>query len=108
MNGFEFLSVVRRRFPNIPVIAISGEFSGLSVPESVLADAFFSKGEYQPPQLFQKIAELLQDLPTRPRVGKPNKAAVWVKNDKGTIAGNLFRVLTHVRGVISLERDKRS
>jgi CheY-like chemotaxis protein len=55
MNGFEFLSVVRRRFPSIPVIAISGEFSGLSVPESVLADAFFSKGQYQPPQLFEKI-----------------------------------------------------
>jgi CheY-like chemotaxis protein len=86
MNGFEFLSVVRRRFPGIPVIAISGEFSGLSVPESVLADAFFSKGQYQPPQLFEKILELLQELPTRPRAGKPNKAAVWVKNDKGTIA----------------------
>jgi CheY-like chemotaxis protein len=86
MNGFEFLSVVRRRFPSIPVIAISGEFSGLSVPESVLADAFSSKGQYQPPQLFEKIVELLQELPTRPRIGKPNKAAVWVKNDKGTIA----------------------
>jgi CheY-like chemotaxis protein len=86
MNGFEFLSVVRRRFPSIPVIAISGEFSGLSVPESVLADAFFAKGEYQPPQLFEKIVELLEELPTRPRVGKPNTAAVWVKNDKGTIA----------------------
>jgi CheY-like chemotaxis protein len=86
MNGFEFLSVVRRRFPIIPVIAISGEFSGLSVPESVLADAFFSKGEYQPQQLFEKIAELLQELPTRPRVGKPNKAAVWVRNNKGTVA----------------------
>ena len=86
MSGFEFLSVVRRRFPSIPVIAISGEFSGLSVPESVLADAFFSKGQYRPPQLFEKIVELLQELPTRPRLGKPNKAAVWVKNDKGTIA----------------------
>ncbi len=86
MNGFEFLSVVRRRFPSIPVIAISGEFSGLSVPESVLADAFFSKGEYQPSALFEKIAELLQELPTRPRSGKPCKAAVWVKNDKGLIA----------------------
>jgi CheY-like chemotaxis protein len=86
MNGFEFLSVVRRRFPSIPVIVISGEFSGLSVPESVLADAFFAKGEFQPPQLFEKIIELLQELPTRPRTGRPNQAAVWVKNDRGTIA----------------------
>jgi CheY-like chemotaxis protein len=86
MNGFEFLSVVRRRFPVIPVIVISGEFSGLSVPESVLADAFFPKGGYNAKELFQKIVELLHELPTRPRTGKPNQAAVWVKNDRGTFA----------------------
>jgi DNA-binding NtrC family response regulator len=86
MNGFEFLSVVRRRFPTIPVIAISGEFSGVSVPESVLADAFFPKGGYNPKQLFEKIIDLVHELPTRPKAGKPNQAAVWVKNDRGTIA----------------------
>lgn len=85
MNGFEFLSVVRRRFPTIPVIAISGEFSGLSVPESVLADAFFPKGGYNANQLFETIIDLLYELPTRPKIGKPTQAAVWVKNDKGTI-----------------------
>jgi CheY-like chemotaxis protein len=111
MNGFEFLSVVRRRFPNIPVIAISGEYSGLSVPESVLADAFFSKGEYQPPQLFEKIVELLQELPTRPRVGKPNQAAVWVKNDKGTMAVTCseclrtFPVSSGLKGINEAECD---
>jgi hypothetical protein len=46
MSGFEFLSIVRKRFPNIPTIAISGAFSGRVVPESVLADAFFEKGQY--------------------------------------------------------------
>ena len=84
MNGFEFLSVVRRRFPEIPVIVISGEFSGLSVPESVLADAFFPKGGYAARELFEKIIELLHELPTRPRTGKPSQAAVWVKNNCGT------------------------
>ena len=86
MNGFEFLSVVRRRFPTIPVMVISGEFSGLSVPESVLADAFFPKGGYKPEELFEKIGDLVHELPTRPKTGKSNKAAVWVKNDKGTVA----------------------
>jgi CheY-like chemotaxis protein len=86
MNGFEFLSVVRRRFPIIPVIVISGEFSGVSVPASVLADAFFPKGGYNAKQLFEKIIDLLHELPTRPKTGRPNQAAVWVKNDKGTIA----------------------
>jgi|SRR5947209_435811 CheY-like chemotaxis protein len=86
MNGFEFLSVVRRRFSHIPVIAISGEFTGISVPESVLADAFFEKGHYHPQELFTRIAELLQELPTRPRQGKSSKAAVWVKHDDGIVA----------------------
>ncbi len=86
MNGFEFLSVVRRRFPTIPVIAISGEFSGLSIPESVLADAFFPKGGYKAGELFEKIIELLHELPSRPKTGKANQAAVWVKNNRGTFA----------------------
>src|SRR5690349_19576561 len=86
MNGFELLSVVRRRFPHLPVIAISGEFTGISVPESVLADAFFEKGHYAPNQLFERIAELLQELPIRPRQGKSSRAAVWVKHDNGIVA----------------------
>ncbi len=85
MDGFEFLSVVRRRFPLIPVIVISGEFTGLSVPESVLADAFFPKGQYKLDELFATIIELLHELPTRPRAGKPSQAAVWAKNDRGTV-----------------------
>jgi CheY-like chemotaxis protein len=111
MNGFEFLSVVRRRFPIIPVIVISGEFSGLSVPESVLADAFFEKGQYQPAQLFEKILDLLEELPTRPRTGKNTKAAVWVKNDRGTIAVTCsecmrtFPVFQAVKGVNEAECD---
>ena len=44
MSGFEFLSVVRRRFPAIPVIAMSGAFSGAEVPSGVAADAFYQKG----------------------------------------------------------------
>lgn len=111
MNGFEFLSVVRRRFPVIPVIVISGEFSGLTVPESVLADAFFPKGQLNVEELFQKIAELLHELPTRPRIGKPTKAAVWVKNDKGTIAVTCseclrtFPVLDALTGINEVECD---
>lgn len=111
MSGFEFLSVVRRRFPVIPVIVISGEFSGLSVPESVLADAFFPKGQYKVEELFTKIVELLHHLPTRPRVGKPTKAAVWVKNEKGMIAVTCtdclrtFPVLDALTGINEVECD---
>ena len=44
MSGFELLSVVHRRFPSIPVIAMSGAFSGDEVPSGVVADAFYQKG----------------------------------------------------------------
>src|SRR5438270_13820986 len=65
MNGFEFLSVVRRRFPTIPVIVISGEFTGQSIPDSVLADAFLGMGAYERSDLFQCIIDPLAKLPTR-------------------------------------------
>jgi CheY-like chemotaxis protein len=44
MSGFEFLSVVRRRFPSIWVVAMSGAFSGDEVPSGVAADNFYQKG----------------------------------------------------------------
>ena len=54
MSGFELLSVVRRRFPVIRVIAMSGAFSGKNVPPGVVADAFYEKGS-SPRSLLQLI-----------------------------------------------------
>ena len=45
MSGFELLSIVRRRFPKIPVLAMSGAFGGNAVPYGVPADAFYRKGD---------------------------------------------------------------
>ena len=75
MNGFEFLSIVRRQFPQLPVIAVSGEFSDFEVPQSVLADAFFEKSEYSPDQLIVCIADLLRKAPLRSPVKKSNMRA---------------------------------
>ncbi len=85
MSGFEFLSVVRRRFPSIPVIVISGAFSGLSVPESILADAFFPKGAFKARDLVDTLTKVIQEVPTRLQAARPDKAAVWVRNDKGSV-----------------------
>jgi hypothetical protein len=38
------LSVVRRRFPGIRVIAMSGSFSVDDMPRGLAADAFYEKG----------------------------------------------------------------
>jgi CheY-like chemotaxis protein len=43
MSGFEFLSVVRRRFPGIYVIAMSAAFSQEGMQPGVAADAFHEK-----------------------------------------------------------------
>lgn len=85
MSGFEFLSVVRRRFPAIPVIVISGAFSGLLLPKNIFADAFLVKGAYVPGDLLAKINKLLQELPDRPKGVKSTQAAVWMRNDKGIV-----------------------
>lgn len=82
MSGFELLSVVRRRFPHIPVIAISGQFNGIA-PEGLIADYFFSKGSYRPQELFDKIAELIAHAPMRSNVAKPDRAPVWVPRNAG-------------------------
>jgi len=43
MSGFELLSVIRRRFPAIRVVAMSSAYSGRNVPVGIAADAFYEK-----------------------------------------------------------------
>lgn len=76
MSGFEFLSITRRRFPQIPTIAVSGEFNPLVEPLGVLADAFFAK-PFSFEELLAKIEELLLEAPPRPAI-KTDRAPVWV------------------------------
>jgi len=67
MSGIEFLSVVRRRFPAIPVIAISGAYSlGESSAAGVMADAFYSKGQCHPDELMRMIRQLMYQPLKRP------------------------------------------
>jgi len=76
MSGFEFLSIPRRRFPQIPTIAVSGEFHPPIEPLGVIADAFLSK-PFSLDELQAKIADLLRDSPPRPAI-KRDRAPVWV------------------------------
>lgn len=78
MSGFELLSIVRRRFPHIPTIAISGEYMLVNMPLGLLVDHFFQKGGYTPEQLLAKMKELIADSPIRPNLGKPDKAPLWI------------------------------
>jgi CheY-like chemotaxis protein len=75
MTGFELLSIVRRRFPTIAVIAMSGAYSGLVVPEGVAADGFYAKGSSSVARLFD-ILSAVKDEGTR----KSARAAtpIWI------------------------------
>jgi CheY-like chemotaxis protein len=47
MSGFELLSVVRRRFPEILTVAMSGAYRNSDeLRPEVIADAFYAKGEH--------------------------------------------------------------
>jgi CheY-like chemotaxis protein len=44
MPGMEFLAAVRRSFPSVRVIAMTGVFSGNRARPDIAADAFYQKG----------------------------------------------------------------
>src|SRR6267154_3464648 len=62
MSGFELLSVVRRRFPQVLVVAMSGAYeAGDMIPGGVIADAFYPKGNVGDPEALVKlVAHLLR------------------------------------------------
>jgi len=70
--------VVRNRFPQIPTIALSGEYVTDNVPDGLLADTFFQKGDYSIPDLLNKVKELVRVAPERPVPGKRNTSPIWI------------------------------
>ena len=64
MSGIELLEVVRKRFPQIPVIVISALATD-EMPEGVAADAYFHKNGFGFEQLLQTISGLTRKPPLR-------------------------------------------
>ena len=76
MSGFELLSVVRRRFPSICTVAMSGSFSGNEVPFGVAADAFYKKGSS-----IAALLKIFQALPLNERRSSSSKKdppTIWI------------------------------
>lgn len=87
MSGFELLSVVRRRFPAIRTIAMSGSFSGNEVPSGVTADAFYEKGSS-----IRSLLKIIGGLALPARVWTPaHKAAtlapIWIQRNGHNVSG---------------------
>ena len=75
MSGFELLSVVRRRFPGVTVIAMSSAFTDGEIPTGVAADAYYQKATGIPPllTLLQESATI-EDLTQ----GYRGSAPIWI------------------------------
>jgi CheY-like chemotaxis protein len=95
MSGFELLSVVRRRFPQISVIAMSGAYqTGDAVIGGVIADAFFAKGQGGPPALLQTIAHLLGKTEPHAAAHHRESAPVWISRNATDSSGIPYVVVT--------------
>jgi CheY-like chemotaxis protein len=81
MSGFEFLAVVRERFPHIATIAVSGEYITTGNPSGIVADAFLQKGHYTLKELFREILKLLAASPIRSERKKSEIAPLFVPRD---------------------------
>ena len=107
MSGFEFLSVVRRRFPEVPVIAVSGAYdSGDQVPGGVIADAFYSKGRHNPEELLRTVAELIAAKAARAEDHRRQSAPVWIPRNGKDSNGVPFIVLTCTQCLRSLSLER--
>ena len=95
MSGFEFLSVVRRRFPQISVIAMSGAYhSGDAVPGGVIADAFYGKGQSSPEELLHMVADLIRTSAVHAVDHTRESAPVWIPRNGKDSHGIPYVVVT--------------
>ena len=95
MSGFEFLSVVRRRFPEIPVIAMSGAYEcGANVPGGVISDGFYAKGHTEPQELYDTVSRLIRTSAERASAHRRQPAPVWIPRNGKDSQGIPFIVLS--------------
>jgi len=92
MSGFEFLSVVRRRFPGIKVVAMSSAFPVGGVPLGVAADAFYQEGSNLG-SLLQIVASMTSREP-QSLEGGSTPAPIWVERSEQNAPGEACIMLT--------------
>jgi len=94
MSGFEFLSVVRRRFPKVSVIASSGAYGSRVVPTGVLADVFYAKGQENLEALLNSVAHLIRNSAARAMAHERESAPVWIPRNGKDSNGIPYIVIT--------------
>jgi CheY-like chemotaxis protein len=80
MSGFEFLTIVRQRFPHIAIVAMSGECVLGQDIAVIKADAFWQKGQ-PTKKLLQEITRVVAASPARPESAKAEAASLLLTRD---------------------------
>jgi CheY-like chemotaxis protein len=82
MSGIEFISVVRKRLPQIPVIVFSGSIPD-KFPAQAMPDVWFEKGALHIPELLKAVLNLVEKSPPRPAAPPEDKAPRRTQPDTG-------------------------
>lgn len=92
MSGFELMSIVRRRFPVMQVIAMSGSPSEYGIPPGVAADAFYAKGS--DPRLLLQVMRALPQAPRALPQYSTMSAPIWISRSEQEHSGHLHITIT--------------
>ncbi len=94
MSGYEFLSIIRRRFPQIGTIASGAAYPAChGLPDGIIADAFHSKQLGSPAALIAAVASLCADSPQRMPSARDEVNPVWVASNGSDSDGAAFVLL---------------
>jgi CheY-like chemotaxis protein len=89
MTGYELLSIVRRRFPTVAVIAMSGAHRGNDIRAGIAADGFYAKGGSGVARLLEILNSIADETTRR---SKRAVAPIWIpgmptdQSDRSTTA----------------------
>lgn len=94
LSGFEFLSVIRQRFPKMLLIAMTGKPEGQFELATAIADGFYPKDQQHPKKLLSTIAELLRDSAAQGSGLQLESSEVQVTGYRSDVPGTPPMVLT--------------
>jgi CheY-like chemotaxis protein len=92
MSGFELFSIVRRRFPEIRTIAMSGSFTGSEAPSGVAVDGFYQKGSS-----IVALLRIMETLPKTERKANPPTspdALLWIHHNSHDLSPDASITIT--------------
>jgi CheY-like chemotaxis protein len=109
MSGHEFLEVVRKRFPQIPVIVISAVAAN-EMPREVAADVYYQKSGFRFHHLLETISDLTRNPPLRtapPPIDNEPAQAKWSENGQYVVScGDCLREFSFPR-TSDIVRDEK-